>query len=146
MPSNSLPMVNHQSPDGNQPACMKVFVQRDYSDGTSVRFQSRFPTELEGKIERHAFTYTINQLNTYFAEAEKAACSTYCEGCLACLTAYLIYICTDTHYEKCLRKVSKFIAEENERVYMPRGLMLTDPCSRGLRVIEISCLDRPPTA
>lgn len=98
------------------------------------------------QIERHAFTYTINQLNSYFAEAEKAACSTYCQGCLACLTAYLIYICTETHYEKCLRKVSKFIAEENERVYMPRGLMLTDPCVRGLRVIEISCLDRPPTA
>lgn len=44
-------MVNHQSPDGGNSAnCMKVFVQRDYSDGTSVRFSSRFPTELEGKV------------------------------------------------------------------------------------------------
>ena len=42
----------------------------------------------------------MNKLNEYFAEAEKGSCSTYCEGCLACITAYLIYICTETHYEK----------------------------------------------
>uniref|UniRef100_A0A6M2DIV2 Ras modification protein ERF4 n=1 Tax=Xenopsylla cheopis TaxID=163159 RepID=A0A6M2DIV2_XENCH len=120
----------------------KIFVQRDYSDGTSVKFQTRFPPELENRIDRQDFEHTINQLNLYFAEAEKAACSTYCEGCLACLTAYLIYICTETHYEKCLRKISKFIASQNERVYIPRGLLLTDPTQRGLRVIEISFLDR----
>lgn len=42
----------------------------------------------------------MNKLNEYFVEAEKGSCSTYCEGCLACITAYLIYICTETHYEK----------------------------------------------
>lgn len=47
---------------------------------------------------------------------------------------------------QCLRKVSKFIAEQNERVYHPRGLIVTDPSLRGLRVLEISCLDRPPNA
>lgn len=30
--------------------CMKVFVQRDYSDGTTVKFQNFFPPELEGKV------------------------------------------------------------------------------------------------
>lgn len=52
------------------------------------------------QIEAQAFENTINRLNAYFAEAEKASCSTYCEGCLACMTAYLIYICKETHYEK----------------------------------------------
>lgn len=52
------------------------------------------------QIDRAAFEYTVSQLNVYFAEAEKGSCSTYCEGCMACLTAYLIYICTETHYEK----------------------------------------------
>lgn len=33
-----------------QPTYMKVFVQRDYSDGTSVKFQTRFPPELEGRV------------------------------------------------------------------------------------------------
>lgn len=116
------------------------------------------------QIERQAFENTINRLNAYFAEAEKASCSTYCEGCLACMTAYLIYICKETHYEKvsfpflnvlfvmgpiffqCLKKVAKFVADQNEKVYQPRGLVLTDPTMRGLRVIEISCLDRPPNA
>lgn len=89
------------------------------------------------------FEYTINQLNNYFAEAERASCSTYCESCLYCLTGYLISICTETHYEKCLRKVAKFVSEQNDRVYKPRGLLLTDPTTRGLRLIEISVLDRP---
>jgi hypothetical protein len=80
--------------------CLKVFIQRDYSEGTVVKFQTRFPQELDGRLERQAFETTINRLNGYFAEAENATCSTYCEGCLACLTAYLIYICKETHYEK----------------------------------------------
>lgn len=52
------------------------------------------------QIDRVTFEMTINKLNEYFEEAEKGSCSTYCEGCFACLTAYLIYICKETHYEK----------------------------------------------
>ena len=33
----------------------KVFVQRDFSVGRVVRFASRFPVELEGKIDRQLF-------------------------------------------------------------------------------------------
>lgn len=62
---------------------------------------------------------------------------------MACITGYLLYICKETHYEKCLRKVAKFVSEQNDRVYKPRGLLLTDPTTRGLRLIEISVLDRP---
>lgn len=126
-----------------QSNCTKVFIQRDYSEGTSVKFHTRLPNELEGHIERQTFEFTITRLNEYFAEAEKGSCSTYCEGCLACITAYLIYMCTETHYEKTLRKISKFIASQNERIYNPKGLQITDPTFRGLRVIEISILDRP---
>lgn len=86
------------------------------------------------------FEATVGRLNEYFAEAEKGSCSTYCEGCLACITAYLVYMCSETHYEKVLRKISKYVAAQNERVYHPKGLQLTDPTHRGLRVIEISAL------
>ncbi|XP_074095949.1 golgin subfamily A member 7 isoform X1 [Cotesia typhae] len=146
-----LDEMSRGQPGGNGGAnsppqnCMKVFIQRDYSQGTMVKFQTRFPPELSDRLDIESFEYTINQLNNYFAEAERASCSTYCEGCLACLTGYLIYICTETHYEKCLRKVAKFISEQNDRVYRPRGLLLTDPTTRGLRLIEISVLDRPPS-
>ena len=30
--------------------CPKVFVHRDYTNGTSLCFQSKFPPELEGKV------------------------------------------------------------------------------------------------
>ncbi|RZF46469.1 hypothetical protein LSTR_LSTR014235 [Laodelphax striatellus] len=146
MPNHTTPLDEINPRQGQTQLCMKVFVQRDYSDGTTVRFQTLFPSELEGKLDKGAFLYTVNQLNANFAEAEKGSCSTYCEGCLACITAYLMYICSETHYEKCLRKVAKFVAEQNERVYMPRGLLLTNPVDRGLRVIEISILDQPMVA
>ena len=32
------------------PHCTKVFIQRDYSEGTAVRFQTKFPQELDGKV------------------------------------------------------------------------------------------------
>ncbi|ENN79212.1 golgin subfamily A member 7 [Dendroctonus ponderosae] len=147
-------MSNHYNNGGRageteqmaQPQYLKVFIPRDYTDGTIVRFQRSFPQELEGRLEKQTFESTINRLNEIFEEAEKASCSAYCEGCFACVTAYLIYLCKETRYEKKLRKVSKFIAEQNERVFEPRGLKLTDPSSRGLRVLEISCFDRPPNA
>ena len=57
------------------------------SEGRVVRFASRFPVELEGKIDRQLFDYTNITLNNWYAEEEKGSCSTYCEGCMACLTA-----------------------------------------------------------
>ncbi|CAH2330719.1 Hypothetical predicted protein, partial [Pelobates cultripes] len=37
-----------------------------------------------------------------------------------------------------LKKISKYIQEQNEKIYAPRGLLITDPVERGMRVIEIS--------
>ena len=41
--------------------------------------------ELEGKMDRQLSDFTIISLNRLNAEVEKG--STYCEGCMACLTA-----------------------------------------------------------
>jgi hypothetical protein len=119
--------------------CTKVFVQRDYCDGTAVKFQTKFPQELEGKIDRNTFESTVNELNAMYNEAESLSARTYCENCFACLTAYLIFLCMDTHYEKILKKISRYIQDQNTNVYIPRGLLLVDPVERGLRVLEI-CL------
>lgn len=32
------------------PNCLKVFIQRDYSSGTMVKFQTRFPAELGDRV------------------------------------------------------------------------------------------------
>lgn len=125
--------------------CLKVFIQRDYQEGTNVKFQSKFPSELEDKIDRASFEHLINTLNTIYAEAEKISGKTYCEGFLACLTAYLIYVCMETHYEKCLKRIARFIQEQNETVWLPRGLLVIDPVERGLRVVEIAILSEPAT-
>ncbi|KAF0037699.1 hypothetical protein F2P81_010573 [Scophthalmus maximus] len=115
----------------------KVFVQRDYSEGTTCKFQTKFPSELESRIERTLFEDTVKTLNNYYAEAEKIGGQSYLEGCLACATAYLIFLCMETRYEKVLKKIAKYIQEQNEKVYAPRGLLITDPIERGMRVVSL---------
>ncbi|CAG5118010.1 unnamed protein product [Candidula unifasciata] len=116
----------------------KVFVQRDFSDGISVKFQTRYPPELEGRIDRTIYETTINKINEMFAEAESLGSRTCCESCFACLTAYISLMCMDTLYEKTLKNVRRYIEEQNQNIYMSRGVMLIDPAERGLRILEIN--------
>ncbi|KAG9488754.1 hypothetical protein GDO78_004989 [Eleutherodactylus coqui] len=78
----------------------KVFIQRDYTNGTLCQFQTKFPSELETRVDRQQFEETVRTLNNLYAEAEKLGGQSYLEGCLACLTAYTIFLCMETHYEK----------------------------------------------
>ncbi|KAF9413364.1 hypothetical protein HW555_008405 [Spodoptera exigua] len=156
-------MANNRIPSGpNTPGSqqtptqqgIKIFIQRDYSEGTAVKFQTRFPPELEDRIDRQTFEYTMERLNEHFEMAETADCSTYCEGLMDTVILWkvlfpilFIYI-SDINLpflflSQHLRKVSKFIATQNERVYNPRGIHITDPILRGLRVIEITVIDVP---
>ena len=125
------------------------------------------PVSLSLQIERQLFEETVKTLNSFYAEAEKIGGSSYLEGCLACATAYFIFLCMETHYEKVaipprphissplglwclslslslngplssqvLKKISRYIQEQNEKVFAPRGLLLTDPVERGMRVVS----------
>uniref|UniRef100_A0A3P9DPK7 Golgin subfamily A member 7 n=1 Tax=Maylandia zebra TaxID=106582 RepID=A0A3P9DPK7_9CICH len=123
----------HSLQDLQQPAVSsKVFIQRDYSSGTICKFQTKFPSELESRvcteltsmpwlfphcfkfmflklllwfqIDKQQFEETIQTLNNLYAEAEKLGGKSYLEGCLACLTAYTIFLCMETHYEKVKQK------------------------------------------
>ena len=58
-----------------------------------MRFATRFPVELEGKMDRQLSDFTIISLNRLNAEVEKG--STYCEGCMACPTAKMGLLPTD---------------------------------------------------
>jgi hypothetical protein len=98
---------------------------------------SNIPQELIGIIDQDAFSYTINTINAIYADAETMTCRVFCESCLSCLTAYCAGFFMDTYFEKCLKKVTAFVAEQNETVWKPRGLCITDPLDRGMRVIEI---------
>lgn len=123
--------------NSHPPIKKKVYVQRDYSFGMKISFQTRMPEELDGRLEQEHFKATIDELNRLYAEAEDSTARLLCEGCFACLTAYLVYLCMDTQYTKVVKKVAKFLDEENKSVYAPRGLLMKDPVESGLRSIEI---------
>lgn len=55
------------------------------------------------QIERTLFEDTVKTLNNYYAEAEKISGQSYLEGCLACVSAYIIFLCMETRYEKVSR-------------------------------------------
>lgn len=62
----------------------------------------------------------------------------YLECCLTFLTAYPIFLCLVTDYEKIMKKVSKYIEEQTQKIYVSQGLLLRDSIERGLWVIEIT--------
>uniref|UniRef100_A0A8C6SY33 Golgin subfamily A member 7 n=1 Tax=Neogobius melanostomus TaxID=47308 RepID=A0A8C6SY33_9GOBI len=133
----------HSLQDMRQQATVasKVFIQRDYTQGTMCQFQTKLPSDLEARIDKQQFEETVRTLNNLYAEAEKIGSQSFIEGCLACLTAYTVFLCMETHYEKVLKKIAKFIQEQNDKIYAPRGLLLTDPIERGLRVIEVTIFE-----
>ena len=111
----------------------KGYVQRDYSKGTRIKFETTLPTELENVISQTEFAQFIEALNSIYADAERLK---FCEGCIACLTAYLSYCCMETHKQKCMRKAAESIANQNE-IWKDRGITVFDPITRGFRVLEI---------
>lgn len=55
---------------------------------------------MQFQLDKQQFEETVQTLNNLYAEAEKLGGKSYLEGCLACLTAYTIFLCMETHYEK----------------------------------------------
>lgn len=42
----------------------------------------------------------MEEINAIFEEAEDLSCVTFTEGCLGCMTGYIIHYCFKTHYER----------------------------------------------
>ncbi|VIO85771.1 GOLGA7 protein, putative [Brugia malayi] len=125
--------------------CNKIFVQRDYSKGLGVQFETTFPVALEGKISEQAWAYTITTLNSYYTKAEQVCCGTILETLTGCLSCYISRLFVKTQYEKSLMEINRFLAEQNTNVYLPSGVHLTDPIQRGLRVFELSLIQTSPS-
>lgn len=115
----------------------KTFIQRDYTEGTAVKFQEKLPEELNGKIAADSFNTIMRDINDIFGDAEKLGCRTYMEGCMGCLTAYLIFLCLESNYDKCLKRLHVYLENVNRTQLNPRGLHMMNPMERGLRVIEV---------
>lgn len=59
--------------------------------------------------------------------------------CLLCV-ASCYYSSNGIVHLQMMKKVTKYIAEQNERVWVPRGLYITNPVERGLRVVSLSLI------
>lgn len=69
---------------------------------------------MQFQLDKQQFEETVQTLNNLYAEAEKLGGKSYLEGCLACLTAYTIFLCMETHYEKvCALHVSDVLKKVN---------------------------------
>ena len=57
-----------QAGGGPPPNCQKVFIQRDYSEGTMVKFQTQFPTELESRVcTWKKFHFHVSRLHSWLS-------------------------------------------------------------------------------
>lgn len=56
---------------------------------------------------------------------------------LPALSAICVCVTTPALYIQVLKKIARFIKDQNEKIYAPRGLLLTDPIERGLRVVSL---------
>ncbi|KAI3390128.1 hypothetical protein SNEBB_001963 [Seison nebaliae] len=118
----------------------KVFIQRDYRNGTSVRFMTNFPPELNGKIDKTVYDETIKNINSFYDKAEALTFTTVMESTLACLTAYLILLCCNLQYDRYVKQCTRYLRERNEKILIPKGICIHDPLERGLRCIEVAIL------
>ncbi|CAI5447736.1 unnamed protein product [Caenorhabditis angaria] len=121
--------------------CRKVFIQRDYSQGLDVRFETDFPSRLTEMISREVWENTIHRINKIFEEAESINATTIFETILGCFSCYCSRLVTKSLYEKKLIELKEFLRRENEEIYHRAGLHIMNPMERGLRVIEISLLN-----
>lgn len=115
----------------------RIFIHRDYTRGDGVRFSTEFPPQLEGHLERDQFEQIINKINSLYHKAEMLSPRSVAESVIGCLTAYTIFLCVDTQYDRALKEVSKFVREQNHILNRAHGLTIVDPMERGLRVMEI---------
>uniref|UniRef100_A0AC34QVH1 Golgin subfamily A member 7/ERF4 domain-containing protein n=1 Tax=Panagrolaimus sp. JU765 TaxID=591449 RepID=A0AC34QVH1_9BILA len=121
-------------------SCRKVYIERDYSKGTGVAFNTDFPVQLGGMIDKSDYENTIRQINSLFDEVEQVCLASVLETLVGCGTCYLNRFFTATRYEKQLEKIRDYIDNRNKNIFIPSGLYLMDPKEKGLRVLEISLL------
>ncbi|CAB3406146.1 unnamed protein product [Caenorhabditis bovis] len=156
MPTTKQPSVLvRNGSDGNPETqilflnqCRRVFIQRDYSKGLDVRFETEFPPRFTGMIPRDVWENTIHRINKIFEDAEAINARTIFETVLGCVTCYCSRLVSTSIFDKKLIELKEFLKRENSEIYHKAGLHIMNPMERGLRVIEISILntiEEPPT-
>ncbi|CBY21433.1 unnamed protein product [Oikopleura dioica] len=124
--------------DGSQTE--KYFILRDYSINDKIAFTfpnsaSELPVPLRSYYTQLKDITT--QMETIYSSAEAASTATYCQGCIACLTGYILLWCINTQYEKYQHEAEVLLEKENISTFKGSQIHIRNPCNNGLRCIEV---------
>jgi len=114
-----------------------IIVPRDYSEGELCQFSTAFPKELEGKIDPQVLRKAVDEINSVLRDAESINRHHVLESLVGCLTCYISYLFITSYYQKCLIRLRKYLEDENEKSFLPKGLLIRDPAETALQHLEI---------
>ncbi|CAL2038982.1 hypothetical protein CAEBREN_21441 [Caenorhabditis brenneri] len=120
----------------------QIFIQRDYSKGLDVQFETEYPARFTEKISRDTWENTIVNINKYFADAEAITGRSIFETIIGCVTCYASYLVMKSNYRRKLDELQQYIDAQNQNIYHRVGFHIRNPMERGLRVLEIALLMR----
>eukprot|EP01091_Cochliopodium_minus_P009694 TRINITY_DN2442_c0_g1_i1.p1 TRINITY_DN2442_c0_g1~~TRINITY_DN2442_c0_g1_i1.p1 ORF type:complete len:127 (-),score=34.81 TRINITY_DN2442_c0_g1_i1:302-682(-) len=116
----------------------EVLIERDYSNGiVPAQFLKDYPDKLEGKITKEEFNELITRINQLLDKAESTGCDTFVEGLFGCLTLFTMFLVIDGKYAKEIKKLEKYVEDQNTNLFKPKGMILLNPFYNGLQQIEI---------
>jgi hypothetical protein len=114
--------------DGPGMGIPSIRIEREHRQDERYRFQvDPLPTVFDGRITPDELRDTITTLNNILAQGDEGTGKSFLRHSLACAIFYLGFCCTRSDYQETLDKAQAFLAEENRRLYLSRGLRWRDP-------------------
>ncbi|KAJ1652644.1 hypothetical protein IWQ61_007063 [Dispira simplex] len=121
-----------------------IRVPRDYSQGELRQFTLDYPVQLEGKLSALEFQRYIEKLNALLHDAEAPLFRHAVDNILSYFTLDLYTMLVPTYYDRAMRRVYRYIADENTRLFEPCGLKVTNPNETAFLYLEIKFLNVTP--
>ncbi|KAG0913674.1 hypothetical protein G6F33_004944 [Rhizopus arrhizus] len=130
-------VYNNKSKDGsehesisikNRVPIKSIRIERDYTLGDGItRFYTEYPKDLEGRITSEVFVNTIQEINKRMDYADRLSWRVVFENIMETLSIYLWPIFFSTHYQRAIKALHVFIDSENQLIYHPQYLSISDP-------------------
>uniref|UniRef100_A0A0K0ETL9 Ras modification protein ERF4 n=1 Tax=Strongyloides stercoralis TaxID=6248 RepID=A0A0K0ETL9_STRER len=121
--------------------CKRSFILRDYSDGIHVKFSTEISGLIADRCEKEIWIDFITTINAKFAEASSIDIQSVGETIINCFTCYLSTLFFQSKYQKKLNSIMRYIEDKNKTVFIQRKLFVVNPMKKGLRVLEVICLN-----
>ncbi|CAO3689473.1 unnamed protein product [Umbelopsis vinacea] len=114
-----------------------IRIERDYSLGDGItKFSLEYPPELEGKITEDQLRHTVTTINDIMHNAERLSNNVF-DNVMEILTIYLWPIFFSTHYQRAIKRLLRFIDDENKNIYSKQGLIIANPIKSAFLFLEL---------